>query len=100
MTWIRKLENSDFEGFANAQPLKQGAFRFEIPPDQPARAFIDYDEPLGRRYDSKDQERVLQARRNGLTLSVLKNYTNWEALRDAARACWLQIFRDIRAGEC
>jgi uncharacterized protein (TIGR04255 family) len=85
---MERLENANFGGFTNPQPMKEGAFRFELPTDQPARASVDSEQQLGRRYDSKDEARVLQVRRNGMTLSILKNYTNWEALRDSARASW------------
>jgi uncharacterized protein (TIGR04255 family) len=87
-TWMERLENANFGDFTNPQPMKQSAFKFVLPKDEPARALVDSDQPLGRRYNSKDEARVLQVRRNGMTLSILKNYTNWEALRDSARASW------------
>jgi len=88
LTWMEKLENLDFDGFVYVHPMKHGQFKFEISRDQPARAEVTADQPLGRRYDKKDGTQVLQVRRNGMTLSILKNYTNWDALRDAARDKW------------
>jgi len=85
---MEKLENLDFDGFVYVHLIKHGQFRFQIPTDQPASAVVTADEPVGRRYDKKDGTQVLQFRRNGMTLSVLKNYTYWNALRDAARDMW------------
>jgi uncharacterized protein (TIGR04255 family) len=87
-TWVERLENEDFGNFTNPQPMKQSAFKLMVPKDEPARALVDSDQPFGRRYNSKDETRVLQVRRNGMTLSILKNYANWDALRDSARASW------------
>jgi len=88
MAWMEKLENLGFDGFVYVHPIKHGQFRFEISKDQPARALVTADQPVGRRYDRQDGTQVLQVRRNGMTLSILKNYTNWDALRDAARDKW------------
>jgi uncharacterized protein (TIGR04255 family) len=86
--WTAKLENATFNGFANSLPMRQGAFRLELPQDQPARAMVDSEQLFGRRFNSSDESRVLQVRRNGMTLSILKNYTTWETLRDSARTSW------------
>jgi uncharacterized protein (TIGR04255 family) len=86
--WLQNLESKDFGGFQKAQPMKQGSFRFEIPKDQPARAAVASEESIGWRYDKADGSQVLQVRRNGMTLSILKNYTNWQALSTTVRDAW------------
>ena len=103
VAWLEKLKNAAFDGFTNPQPIKTSAFRFEIPPDQPSRATVDSDQQWGRRYDSNkggDVE-VLQVTRQGMTLSILKGYTNWDGLRPKARAAWnkyLQISGPVEIG--
>ena len=86
--WMGKIENANFDGFTSSQPMRQGVFRLELLQDKPAQAVVDSEQPFGRRYNSKDESRVLQVRRNGMTLSILKNYTNWEALRYSAHVSW------------
>jgi uncharacterized protein (TIGR04255 family) len=88
LNWLAKLENADFDGFANPQPMKQGAFKFEMPKDQPSRATVASEQLWGQRYDRNNGAEVLQMTRQGMTLSILKDYTKWEVLRDKARATW------------
>lgn len=92
--WVDKLEHKKFQGFESSEPMKQGSFRFELPKDTPAHASVTSFQPFGRRYDRSDGSRVLQVNRNGMTLSILKNYTNWHVLRAAAADAWKQ-FLDV-----
>lgn len=46
------------------------------------------DEPYGWRYESTDGNRVVQLRRNGLTYSILREYTEWADIKSAARQVW------------
>jgi uncharacterized protein (TIGR04255 family) len=100
--WVKSLEQNGFEGFDSSQPIKESGFKFELPHvDKPAHAVVISDQTSGRRYDRNDGTRVLQVRRDGMTLSILKNYTNWEALKDAAHALWgrfLQISGPVHVG--
>jgi len=91
--WLDELEEAKFDDFANPQPMKQSAIRFELLQDKPARAVVDSEQPFGRRYNNRDESRILQVRRNGMTLSILKNYTKWEDLKESARASWDQYLQ-------
>lgn len=90
--WVENLANVEFEGFETSQRIKVGTVKFEIPGDRPPSAAASA-QVLGRRYDQTDGERVLQVRRNGMTLSILKNYQKWEALRAAAQGLWGSYLR-------
>ncbi len=46
------------------------------------------DELFGWRYQSEDASRIIQFRRNGLTYSILRSYTNWEDIKAATQAAW------------
>jgi uncharacterized protein (TIGR04255 family) len=87
--WLKTLEHMSFSGFDSSHTIRQGGFKFMVPPDSgPATAVVESDEMLGLRYDRNDGTRMLQARRNGMTFSILKGYTHWEALRDSTRGMW------------
>ena len=43
---------------------------------------------LGRRLESEDGRFVLLMRRNGLTVSRLAPYVDWDELRNEAKTCW------------
>lgn len=85
-TFVSKL--GSLEGFPIAKAMKHGQFTFQISKDKPAEAKVTADEAIGQRYEREDASEVVQFRRNGLTYSILKNYTSWDVLRDAARYAW------------
>ena len=92
--WVNKLNTLTFETFAGGQPIKESSVKFEVTADKPAMAAVTSDLVVGRRYDAADGAQVIQVRRNGMTLSILKNYTNWDVLRTVAQACW-RSFQEI-----
>lgn len=91
--WGKRLESIQFSGFRVSHPLKEGGFRFEIPRDAPASAKVVSDETLGYRYDRTDGAQALLVRRNGMTLSILKNYTTWESLKEVTHDLWVEYLR-------
>ena len=46
---------------------------------------------LGRRLESEDGRFVLLIRRNGLAVSRLAPYIDWDELRNEAKTCWLAL---------
>lgn len=88
-SFVPKLKS--LEGFPVAREMKQGKFTFQLSKDKPAEAQVTTDEAFGQRYEKEDGSEVLQFRRNGVTYSILKNYTSWDMLRDAARNAWLRF---------
>jgi len=46
---------------------------------------------LGRRLESKDGRFVLLMRRNGLAVSRLAPYVDWDDLRNEAKTCWAAL---------
>lgn len=92
--WGKRLESVQFRDFKVTHPLKEGGFRFEIPRDDaPASAKVLSAETLGYRYDRTNGTQTLLVRRNGMSLSILKNYTTWEALKEAANDLWTEYLR-------
>ncbi|VAX29656.1 hypothetical protein MNBD_NITROSPIRAE03-83 [hydrothermal vent metagenome] len=53
----------------------------------------------GYRYISSDRKQIIQAGRDGFTVSRLKPYIRWEELRDEAFRLW-KLYRDITSPEC
>jgi len=88
---VERWKKFNKEGFVNPIVMKQGGFKFEIGKDSPAQASVTSDESFGVRYERNNGAEVLQFRRNGVTLSILKNYTTWEALRTATENAWKQF---------
>ncbi len=88
VSFVASCETLNFDGFVKAVVMKQGAFKFEISRDSAAQASVTSNEPFGVRFERNNGAEVLQFRRDGMTLSILKNYTNWEAIEEAARNAW------------
>jgi len=74
------------EGFPISGEMKKRQVTVQMG-DKPTEV-LTTDEAYGRRYDREDGSEVVQFRRNGLTYSILKNYTSWDVLREAARNAW------------
>ncbi len=53
---------------------------------------------IGYRYFSKDKKQILQSRLDGFTLSRLKPYETWDALREEAERLW-QLYVSIASPE-
>lgn len=51
------------------------------------------EELLGWRYESSDSSRVAQLRSNGLTYSILREYTEWADIRSATSSLW-SLYRE------
>lgn len=92
--FIEKLPKLDLAGFARLGEIREGAFQLEVPADKAPQATVTSSDLLGRRFDNANRSQAVQFRRNGMTLSILKDYGNWETLRDGARGFW-QRFLDL-----
>jgi uncharacterized protein (TIGR04255 family) len=79
------------KGFPVAKEMKQGQFQFKIDKDKPASAEVLTEGAMGWRYETDDGSVVVQLRRNGMTYSILKNYSGWNVLREAARDVWREF---------
>lgn len=77
------------EGFLISREMKQSQVTVQMG-DKPTEV-VTTDEAYGRRFDREDGSAVVQFRRNGLTYSILRNYTSWDVLREAARNAWLHF---------
>jgi uncharacterized protein (TIGR04255 family) len=97
MAFVDRLRALSVPGFEKVGELKVGGFKFEVASGRPSQASVVTDEVQGIRLQSADAARTLQYRRNGMTLSVLKNYKAWEPFRDAAHELW-QRFLGISGG--
>jgi uncharacterized protein (TIGR04255 family) len=81
---LRSIE-VDESRFKSAIPLKHSVFEFRFGPEQHAGA---QHEDRGFIFPSADGKHVLQARRDGFTLSRLAPYDRWETFRDDAKSLW------------
>ncbi len=96
-----KLQMKSFGGFSRMRDVKVGGFQFQVPEDKPAQAKVTSEEVLGGRFESADQSQVVLARRDGITFSVLKNYRDWEHIRDDGRELWrrfLELSGPVQVG--
>jgi uncharacterized protein (TIGR04255 family) len=86
VSFLAKLEAP--RGFPVNKEMKQGQFQLKLEKDRPFEAEVVKEEVFGRRYEKEDGSEVVQLRRNGLTHSILKNYTSGDVLMETARNSW------------
>ena len=86
--FAEKLRMKNFGAFSRIGDVKVGGFQFQVPEDKPAQAKVTSEQVLGGRFENTDQSQVVLARRDGMTFSVLKNYRDWEHIRDDGRELW------------
>jgi uncharacterized protein (TIGR04255 family) len=77
----------ELPGFSQAGDIKLGGFSFQLGPGSP-QASVTKDVVQGIRFQSADGSQVVQFRRNGMTYSILRNYTDWAHFEPAARRMW------------
>jgi uncharacterized protein (TIGR04255 family) len=80
------LSQLKIAGLEKKQELKTGQFEIKI--GRVSEAVVKQDEVLGWRYESEDGSRVVQLRRNGITCSILRGYSDFTEMKDAARRVW------------
>lgn len=85
---LRELVISDFSQIGE---IKVGGFRLEIGAGKPSQASLTSEQLKGFRFQSADGSQVVQYRTDGITFSVLKNYTSWEPFRAATHELWRQF---------
>jgi uncharacterized protein (TIGR04255 family) len=90
-SFVDKIRALSFSDFSNVGEIKIGGLTFEMGRDRPSQATVAKDEILGIRFQTEDVSQVLQYRRNGITFSILKNYTSWEHAQDITRNFWRQF---------
>jgi uncharacterized protein (TIGR04255 family) len=83
------LSDLNIPGLEKKQPLKTGQFELKIGPV--AEAVVKQDELIGWRYESEDGSRVVQMRRNGISCSILKGYSDFTEMKNATHKIW-QIY--------
>lgn len=94
LSFVDTLRAQSPTGFVRVGDLKFGGFKLEVQSDRPPLLTSTPEEILGVRFDNADKSQALLLRRDGMTLSVLKNYESWQLLRDRAREFW-RVFRDL-----
>ncbi len=80
------LSELSIAGLEKKQELKTG--QFEIKLARVSEAIVKQDEVAGWRYESEDGSRVVQLRRNGITCSILRGYSDFTEMKNAARSIW------------
>jgi len=89
-SFVDTLKERTLKGYDNVQPIRKGQFSLRFGPQLPAQATVEKEELFGRRYESRDKTSVVQIRRDGVTYSVLRGYTQWNEIQSAAQAIWKQ----------
>lgn len=92
-TFVETLRSLTLSGFTYIGEVKTGSFKLEIARGKPSQASVTSDEVQGVRFHSSDGSRVVQYRRNGITFSILRNYTTWEPFMEEARELWRQFLQ-------
>ncbi len=87
---IAEIGTEISEWYPTRNSITKGEFTFQF--GAGAAAQSSRQDPIGFRFTSLDGHYVLQARLDGLTLSVLPPYDRWETFRDEARRLW-SIYR-------
>jgi uncharacterized protein (TIGR04255 family) len=84
------LQNSfplDF-GYRQQSFMVTSSFGFVLQPDAEVKQQVGPAEKIGLRLHSQDEKYVALVRTNGLSLSRLAPYENWDALEAEARKLW------------
>lgn len=89
ITLVEGLRSLTVPDFSTGTEIKFGTFQFAL--GTPSHASVTRDEVQGIRFEALDGSKVLQYRRNGMTLSILKNYVSWEPFLSAARELWTRF---------
>jgi uncharacterized protein (TIGR04255 family) len=84
--------------FPEKKNIRTGEFKIEFPDDkeQNQPQVETSQKTLGVRFDNEQNNKVLQIRINGFTLSYINYYSNWEEFCQEARLYWkeyLEIFK-------
>ncbi len=87
-SFAKTLEGQIIPGYVRVGPVRQSQFSFQIGPTLDPQASVMADEILGFRYDSPDKSRVFQLKRNGMTHSIVRGYSDWDQLKTSAKTMW------------
>ena len=85
VSFVQNLPSRTIPGFEAKNEIRQFSIKL-VGGGPPPEARID--ELLGWRYESSDGTRVAQLRRNGVTYSILREYTEWPDIKIGARGVW------------
>jgi len=89
LSFAEDLANKTISGLERKNEIRQFSIKL-FGPDQPVQDRSE--ELLGWRYESADGSRVVQLRRNGMTYSILREYTDWNDIKSATHSIWT-LFR-------
>ena len=74
--------------YPKRQTLRHGVFEFSMDRGSDMKAKTRESAIIGYRLDSEDGSRVVQVRAGGITFSVLRGYSTWDAFKQEARSLW------------
>lgn len=80
------LQNKTMAGYEKKQPVKVGQVRVDLGLE--AMQTQGTQELFGWRFEPPDGSRVVQLRRNGVGVSVIKSYRDWQNIKATAREIW------------
>lgn len=76
------------ENYPKRQTLRHGVFELSMGQESDLTARTRESATIGYRLDNEDGSRVVQFRDRGITFSILKGYSTWDAFKQEARSVW------------
>jgi len=80
------LQSKTMAGYEKKQPIKVGQVRVDLGPE--VMQTQGTQELFGWRFESADGSKVIQLRRDGVGVSVIKGYRDWNQIRTIASEVW------------
>ena len=85
---LQRLDVQTLSGLKRVGDIKTGALTVKLGSQELAHTSVATAETVGTRFDNTDRSRAAQLRRDGMTFSVLKNYTSWKSFRAEGYEVW------------
>lgn len=84
VSFAEDLKDKVIPGYERKHQINFGQFSFDVGSGQSSGK----QELAGWRYELPDASRMVQVRRNGMTYSILRDYTEWAEIKAATRQIW------------
>jgi uncharacterized protein (TIGR04255 family) len=85
LSFAELLQQQTLTGYERKQPIRLGQLRVELGPELQTEGT---QELFGWRFETPDGSKVVQLRRNGVGISVIKSYRDWQQIKAIAVEVW------------
>lgn len=86
LSFAETLQHKTIAGYERKQPIRVGQLKVELGPETMQTQGTQ--ELFGWRFEAPDGSKVIQLRRNGIGISVIKSYRDWQQIKATAREIW------------